>query len=197
MGNLTVVLKNPQKIEAIKSKFFTISTMLYLTPPAFGSRIVEKVLTDPELKNEWIQSVQLMSNRIKKIRHLLYDHLINLKTPGSWTHIIEQIGMFSFTGLTGKFPKFINEKYFNFKFVEEQCTMLTEKYHIYLPKTGRINMCGMNEENVGYVAKCIHSVLTYKPVNGAIPEFSKDKDSNIQLIQNVALTRNIQKTLVR
>jgi len=31
----------------------------------------------------------------------LYHRLLKLDTPGTWDHIIQQIGMFSYTGLTG------------------------------------------------------------------------------------------------
>jgi aspartate aminotransferase len=44
-----------------------------------------------------------MSGRIKKMREGLYERLLKLKTPGNWEHIINQIGMFSYTGLLGNF----------------------------------------------------------------------------------------------
>jgi aspartate aminotransferase len=43
-----------------------------------------------------------MSGRIGNMRKALYDKLIQYKTPGTWEHIVNQIGMFSFTGLKGK-----------------------------------------------------------------------------------------------
>jgi aspartate/tyrosine/aromatic aminotransferase len=43
-----------------------------------------------------------MANRIKAMRRALYDALHERKTPGTWEHILNQIGMFTFTGLTGK-----------------------------------------------------------------------------------------------
>ncbi len=42
-----------------------------------------------------------MSGRIKDCRQLLFDELKTLETPGDWSHIVSQIGMFSYTGLTG------------------------------------------------------------------------------------------------
>lgn len=41
-----------------------------------------------------------MTDRIKAMRDSLYQQLRVLGTPGNWTHIVSQIGMFSFTGLT-------------------------------------------------------------------------------------------------
>lgn len=43
-----------------------------------------------------------MADRIKEMRKLMYNKLRQKKTEGKWTHILEQIGMFSFTGLTRK-----------------------------------------------------------------------------------------------
>ena len=50
--------------------------------------------------------------------------------------------MFSYTGLTSK-----------------QCEILTNKFHIYLLKSGRISMAGINEKNVRYLAKSIKAAI--------------------------------------
>lgn len=47
--------------------------------------------------------IQIMSSRIIKMRQALYGELTKLNTPGSWTFITEQIGMFSYTGLNGMY----------------------------------------------------------------------------------------------
>ena len=41
-----------------------------------------------------------MSSRIKQMRQALQENLEKLQTPGSWAHITQQIGMFSYTGLS-------------------------------------------------------------------------------------------------
>ena len=41
-----------------------------------------------------------MADRIRQMRQDLYQALKVNGTPGSWEHIINQTGMFSFTGLT-------------------------------------------------------------------------------------------------
>lgn len=46
--------------------------------------------------------IRTMSGRIKEMRKGLYERLNKLKTPGTWEHVINQIGMFSYTGLSGK-----------------------------------------------------------------------------------------------
>ena len=46
--------------------------------------------------------VAVMANRIKEMRQLMFSKLRQKKTEGKWDHILQQIGMFSFTGLTRK-----------------------------------------------------------------------------------------------
>lgn len=43
-----------------------------------------------------------MSSRIIQMRKALRTELEKLGTPGTWSHITDQIGMFSYTGLNGK-----------------------------------------------------------------------------------------------
>lgn len=142
VGNLTVVQRSDATSAAVQSRFTLLVRFMYSNPPAFGGRIVGKVLNTPELRQEWMDSIRTMSTRIIKMRKQLKEELINLKTPGTWDHITEQIGMFSYTGLN-----------------EAQVKILIEKYHIYLLASGRISMCGINENNCKYVAESIHETI--------------------------------------
>lgn len=142
VGNLTVVQRNPATTAAVASRMTLLVRFNYSNPPAFGGRIVGKVLNSPELRQEWMDSIKTMSSRIIKMRKMLKSELETLKTPGTWDHITQQIGMFSYTGLN-----------------EAQVQILIEKYHIYLLKSGRINMCGLNEKNVKYVANSIYEAI--------------------------------------
>lgn len=107
------------------------------------------------------------------MRASLYEKLQELGTPGSWEHITTQIGMFSYTGLTGKQKKWGNwsnkkEKNVFFSqndvdFPERQVEHLREHFHIYMLRSGRINMCGLNEKNMDYVAKAFHETILKFP----------------------------------
>lgn len=46
--------------------------------------------------------------------------------------------------------------------------ILIKEFSIYLLKTGRISMCGLNESNVKYVAKAIHEAVTREGVASKI-----------------------------
>lgn len=142
VGNLCVVQSSSTTSAAVQSRMTLLVRYMYSNPPAFGGRIVSKVLNTPELRQEWMDSIRNMSSRIIKMRHLLKEELNILKTPGNWDHVTNQIGMFSYTGLN-----------------EDQVKILINKFHVYLLSSGRINMCGLNEKNYKYVAYAIHEAI--------------------------------------
>ncbi|KAK0262054.1 hypothetical protein B0A54_05001 [Friedmanniomyces endolithicus] len=111
-------------------------------PPAYGARIASLILNDEKLFAQWEEDLRTMSGRIKEMRKALKEHLVRLETPGSWEHITEQIGMFSFTGLD-----------------EKQVARLREESHVYMTKNGRISMAGLNTGNVEYFAKAVDGVV--------------------------------------
>lgn len=144
VGNLAIVVNDSSRVEPIKSQLALLVRKYYSNPPAAGARIVAKVLNDPTLLEEWKQAIKEMSSRIISMRKALRQYLEDLKTPGSWNHITDQIGMFSYTGLN-----------------VAQVKYLINEFHIYLPDDGRISLAGLNTENVQYVAEAINkAVLT-------------------------------------
>lgn len=102
VGNLSIVLKDSASVAAVQSQLTLIVRAMYSNPPAFGARIVDAILSTPELTKEWQECIKIMSSRIIKLRKALRDELNELKTPGNWDHIVNQIGMFSYTGLSGE-----------------------------------------------------------------------------------------------
>lgn len=140
---MVVVQKSAETAAAIQSHLTLVVRYMYSNPPAFGARIVDTVLSDTELRAEWMTSIETMSSRIISMRTALFNALTVLGTPGTWNHITDQIGMFSYTGLS-----------------KAQVDHLISDHHIYLLSSGRINMCGLNESNVEYVANAIHAVVT-------------------------------------
>ena len=41
---------------------------------------------------------------------------------------------------------------------EAQCERLTNEFHVYLLKSGRISVAGVNDNNVEYLSQSIHEV---------------------------------------
>jgi malate dehydrogenase len=138
-----VVVRDPAVIPSFKSQMTLIVRAMYSNPPAHGCRIVDVVLKDPALYQEWRDAIRTMAHRIIAMRAGLRQRLEQLGTPGNWTHITQQIGMFSYTGLS-----------------VEQSVYLVKEKHIYLLKCGRISMCGLTSGNIDYVAQSIHEAVT-------------------------------------
>ncbi|XP_076630769.1 glutamate oxaloacetate transaminase 1 [Colletes latitarsis] len=148
VGNLVVVMSDVKLAAFTKSQLTLIVRGMYSNPPNHGARIVATVLRNPDLYKEWEGHICTMSGRIKEMRKCLHERLVRLGTPGSWDHITQQIGMFSYTGLT-----------------ERQVEHLINHYHIYMLRSGRINMCGLNENNLDYVANAIYETVVLFPQN--------------------------------
>jgi aspartate/tyrosine/aromatic aminotransferase len=62
--------------------------------------------------------------------------------PGDYSFITRQRGMFSFSGLT-----------------PPQVEALKQKYAIYIVGSGRINVAGITEENIGTLCEAIAEVV--------------------------------------
>ena len=129
-------------ISRIASQLAILQRSEISNPPLYGARIASTVMNDPALFAEWEDNLRTMSGRIISMRTALRNKLEELGTPGKWNHITDQIGMFSFTGLS-----------------EAQVLKLREDAHIYMTKNGRISMAGLNTKNVEYVAKAIDKVV--------------------------------------
>jgi aspartate aminotransferase len=141
-GCLSVVTTSSQKAVEVSSQLCKLIRASYSNPPAFGARVVSLVLNTPALYAEWKIQLESMATRIIFMRKELLKHFLELKTPGTWTHIVSQIGMFSFTGLS-----------------TPQVKILKEKYHVYMTDNGRISMAGLNTKNVRRFAEAVDWVV--------------------------------------
>jgi len=143
VGALHIIAPTEQAADRVKSQLSVLQRSEISNPPSYGARIVSLILNDAGLFEEWKRDIKAMAGRIIDMRKELYRLLTEeLKTPGNWDHIINQIGMFSFTGISG-----------------EQSKALTEKGHVYLTTNGRISMAGLNRQNIRYFGEKLDQVV--------------------------------------
>jgi aspartate aminotransferase len=142
IGYLHVRCQDKPAADAVLSQLKMIIRQAYSSPPRHGAAIVYKILSNPELKAKWLGELKFMSERILTMRDALRGSLEKKGTPGTWNHITDQIGMFSYTGLT-----------------TAQVARMVQEFHIYMTKDGRISVAGLNPGNVEYVAECIDKVV--------------------------------------
>jgi len=139
-GIASVICDTPKEAKAVESQLKILTRALYSNPPVHGARIVDTVLSDQELRAQWLQDVKGMATRIESMRTLLKEKLAEAGSKHEWDHITSQIGMFAFTGLSP----------------EEVTEGMTGKHAIYMTPDGRISVAGLNTNNVDYVAQAIH-----------------------------------------
>ncbi|KAF8212352.1 aspartate aminotransferase [Mycena galopus ATCC 62051] len=146
VGALHLVSPNTETSAKVKSQLSVLSRSEISNPPSHGARIVSMILNNPSMFEAWKQDIQTMAGRIIDMRKELFRLLTEeLHTPGNWDHIVNQIGMFSFTGIT-----------------PAQSKALISDAHIYLTGNGRISMAGLNSKNVRYFAESLDAVVRNK-----------------------------------
>tara|TARA_B100000927_G_scaffold57095_1_gene43963 strand:- start:5884 stop:7083 length:1200 start_codon:yes stop_codon:yes gene_type:complete len=142
VGCLIYHTKNINNYLSVQSNFKKVARTIYSNPPAHGSEIVKTILIDDALRKIWLKNLNEAKDRIINMRKSLVDNLINENCDRDFSFIVNQKGMFSFTGLS-----------------EAEVLKLKEKYSIYIVKSGRINVAGITSNNVEYIAKAITEVI--------------------------------------
>ena len=141
-GALTVVGDTAEQAGTVMSQVKLRIRYNYSNPPSHGGQVVATVLSDKDLKTQWIEEVAEIRTRINEMRHLFVNTLKEKGVTQDFSSIIEQRGMFSFSGLT-----------------KEQVDRLREEYSIYIVGSGRINVAGMTPDNMDRLCDAIKAVL--------------------------------------
>src|SRR4051812_3886509 len=141
VGAFTVVTASAEEATRVLSQVKRIVRTNYSNPPTHGSQLAAAVLNSPELRAQWEQELGAMRDRIKRMRLELAAN-VRQRAKVDWGFILQQRGMFSYTGLT-----------------KEQVQRLRKEYAIYAIETGRICVAALNSGNVKYVAEAIAKVI--------------------------------------
>lgn len=141
-GALTIVADDAEQVAKVMSQIKLRVRYNYSNPPSHGGQIVATILGDKKLRAQWVDEVAGIRNRINEMRHLFVQTLKEKGVTQDFSSIIEQRGMFSFSGLT-----------------KEQVAQLKDRYSIYIVDSGRINVAGMTPSNMDRLCEAIKSVL--------------------------------------
>jgi aromatic-amino-acid transaminase len=115
----------------------------YSNPPTHGARLVASVLADAALHASWEAELGAMRERILRMRETIYAGLEGRVDEVMRTRYIAQRGMFTYTGLS-----------------ESQVERLRNEYAVYVLRSGRMCVAGLNERNAEYVAASIAAVVS-------------------------------------
>ncbi|KAI5955150.1 ELP2 [Candida jiufengensis] len=141
-GALHVIVQDTNKIPTVQSNLVKLFRNECSFAPAFGARLASKIFESSELRKQWENEVYESTIRLIKLRSKILQQLTELKTPGIWSNVIEQTGLFWYSGLN-----------------ENQIELLAQKHHVYATTMGRVNVAGLNDNNIEYFCCAIDDVV--------------------------------------
>ncbi|MDP1648775.1 MAG: amino acid aminotransferase [Rubrivivax sp.] len=141
-GALSVVCADAAEAELVLGQLKATVRRNYSSPPIHAAGIVGRVLTDPALRAAWETDVSAMRERIKGMRRSLYAVLQAKRPDRDFGYFLGQRGMFSYTGLTAV-----------------QVDRLRDEFGVYLVRSGRICVAGLNTGNVERTAVAMATVI--------------------------------------
>ncbi|MEC6909251.1 amino acid aminotransferase [Photobacterium piscicola] len=130
-------LQNAQKA---KGRILTLARASYTMPPDHGAALVADILTSSMLTAVWKQELIMMQQRIIGLRQSLVNTLA-AKGCDQFSFIADHKGMFSMTGLS-----------------PEQIMRLRDEFAIYAVGDGRINVAGLQEQQIDALAIALVTV---------------------------------------
>lgn len=142
VGACTVVAASSEVADIAFSQVKAVIRANYSNPPAHGASVVATILGNPALRAIWEQELTDMRQRIHRMRQLFVNTLQEKGAKQDFSFIINQNGMFSFSGLT-----------------KEQVLRLRNEFAVYAVNSGRVNVAGMTPDNMAPLCEAIVAVL--------------------------------------
>jgi len=141
-GGLSVVCPTAAEAALALGQLKATVRRNYSSPSIHAGAVVATVLDTPALHDAWVDDVNAMRQRIKAMRLSLHG-VLGAKVPGrNFDYFLTQRGMFSYTGLSAA-----------------QVDRLRVEFGVYLIRSGRMCVAGLNTANVEATANAIAAVL--------------------------------------
>ncbi len=141
-GALSVACADRQEaVNVLGQLKFTVRRN-YSSPPIHGGQIVAAVLGEPELRRAWESELGAMRERIQAMRKALHATLVQKMPARDFDYFLTQRGMFSYTGLG-----------------PAQVDRLRDEFAVYLVRSGRMCVAGLNSGNVEATGLAMAAVL--------------------------------------
>ncbi|MFM2065920.1 MAG: hypothetical protein RLZZ584_829 [Pseudomonadota bacterium] len=141
-GGLSVVCPDAAQAALVLGQLQLTVRKNYSSPPMHGARIVAQVLATPALRQSWQDELGGMRMRIHAMRQRLHAALSERLPGRALDYFLTQRGMFSYTGLT-----------------PAQVDTLREQHGVYLLRSGRMCVAGLNQANVEATAVAMAAVM--------------------------------------
>lgn len=142
VGALIVVLNKKELMIKLKSHIIVISRSLFSFVSLYGARIITRILGNENIKLDWQEEQRVVVRRIKKLRNIMYEELQKQNLNINTDYIKEQSGVFMYFGLT-----------------PDQVDYMADKFAIFMCDGGRVNVTGLNPNNMDYFANSLKKTL--------------------------------------
>ncbi|RZF29308.1 aspartate/tyrosine/aromatic aminotransferase [Paraburkholderia sp. UYCP14C] len=143
VGALSVVCKSADEAARVAGQLMSAVRANYSNPPTHGACLVANVLADATLRASWEAELGAMRERILAMRNVIHAGLDGRVDEVLRARYVAQRGMFTYTGLS-----------------ESQVERLRNEYAVYVLRSGRMCVAGLNARNADYVASSIAAVVS-------------------------------------
>lgn len=140
-GCLMIQSENAIQARAMQTQIQDIARANYSMSPAYGGYLVDIILHDPKLNQQWQQELEAMATRVKSLREGLLSEIQKQGIDQDFSFITRQKGMFTYLGIS-----------------KEQVAQMRKDFSIYMADSSRINVAGLNTHCLEYVAKALKAV---------------------------------------
>lgn len=141
-GALCILAKSESDALAAKSQALSIARQSYSMSPSHGALVAGMIMADESLYAKWESELSHMRKRISAMREILSERLTESAGGGRFDFIRDEFGMFSFLGIS-----------------PQQVMRLRADYGIYMIDSARINVAGLNNNNIDYFAESVVAVI--------------------------------------
>ncbi len=147
VGAALVVVSDKKIHKLVEENLKSFNRVTFSFPPDYGASLVEIILggnnsQNKELIHLWEKELNSMRNGMLELRKLLSDSLRRSTNSTRFDFIERHRGMFSLMGLT-----------------VDQVARLRTEFGIYMVGDSRINIAGLNKDQIDYFSSSIASVI--------------------------------------
>ena len=147
VGAALMVVSDKKIHKLVEENIKSFNRVTYSFPPDYGASLVEIILggnnsQNKELKHLWEKELNSMRNGMLELRKLLSVSLRRSTNSTRFDFIERHRGMFSLMGLT-----------------VDQVARLRTEFGIYMVGDSRINIAGLNKDQIDYFSSSIASVI--------------------------------------
>ncbi|MFT6102001.1 MAG: aspartate aminotransferase [Candidatus Endobugula sp.] len=142
VGEVVVIANSTAAAHISYGQLLSIARGIYSMPPNHGAALVDIILHDAALTQQWQTELTTMRERIAGLRVSLVNQLQTAGAGSRFDYIQHEKGMFSFLGIN-----------------PEQVLTLKQQHSIYMVNSSRISVAGLSDCNMGYVVESLMKVI--------------------------------------